>query len=135
MWHLDNVCCSIEVHLDRLSGNHRDLELDHLKECIIALGLWPSEFKNAKCSEYKMAEKLKNLLISLETGSFERIWKLKLPEDSPHYLGDAPDRLDLADAWMFALTGGKFIDRSKNLSWRTFPTKLIKIVTDRKDGK
>ena len=78
-----------------------------------------------------------NLLNSLETGSFERIFHLKLPLDSPLYLKNVSDRLDLAQIWIYAITGsgGEEQPYVKKIRRNSFPAGYIGRATNSKMGK
>ena len=131
--HAETIIDSLEA----LANRHSELEFKDFKIVILALGCWWPIHTQSTNVKNRVQTKIDNLLNSLETGSFERIFHLKLPLGSPLYLKDASDRLDLAQIWIYALSGSAGEDPTyvKKIRRNSFPATYIGRATNSKMGK
>ena len=124
--------------LDTLKKQHTDLKFDDFKIVILALGFWYPIHNQSVMVKNKVKMKIDDLLHSLTLGSIERTRHLKLQfgKESPLYLNNISDRLDLAQIWIFALTGtdGNDFINPKKIRFDSYPGKYIWRATNSKLG-
>ena len=133
---LEDIGMQIEESLNIIIDRHDELSFKDFKMAVLALGNWLPLYRKSKNVPNKIQNKFAALMKALESGSFQRIFHLKLPVNSPNYLKRVPDRLDLAQVWIYAMTGGgsKETKHVTKIRGDTFPSRYIKRVTDRKMG-
>ena len=129
---------TIHESLDTLKNQHAELTFDDFKIVILALGIWYPIHNQLVMVKNKVKMKIDDLLYSLKLGSIERTrhLKLQLGKESPLYLKHISDRLDLAQIWIFALTGtdGNDFITPKKIRFDSYPGTYIWRATNSKLG-
>lgn len=135
---LENLGDTILESLDTLKNQHTDLKFNDFKIVILALGFWFPIHNQSVMVKNEVKMIIDDLLYSLKLGSIERTrhLKLQLGKESPLYLNHVSDRLDLAQIWIFALTGtdGNDFITPKKLKSDSFPGTYIWRATNGKLG-
>ena len=134
---MENIAEPFEKSLDVLMHRHNELHFDDFRTLVLSLGCWTQIHKRQNGVKNKIEKTFSNLLISLETGSFDRIFRLRLPPNSPLLLQNVSDKLDLAQAWVFALNGTDVEDKRylNKVRGNSFPAMFLGRSTNRKIGK
>ena len=134
---IENIAKPLENSIGVLIHRHNELDFNDFRTLVLSLGFWTQLHSGTKRVNNRIETALNNLLISLETGSFDRIFRLRLPPNSPIFLQNVSDKLDLAHVWVFALNGTDWEDRTyrKTVRGNSFPATFIERSTNRKRGK
>jgi hypothetical protein len=134
---LEDIAEPLESSLDVLIHHNNELDFDDFRTLVLSLGCWTQLHNSPNRVKNRIENTLSNLLISVETGSFNRIFRLRLPPNSPIFLQNVSDKLDLAHVWVFALNGtdGEDDKTLKKVRGNSFPAAFLGRSTNRQMGK